>query len=258
MSTQSAFAAALLDPLAAAPAGLRAWNGSDVSSRLDVHRNNVLVSLTRALADTFPVVQALVGDEFFAAMAAVFVREQPPRSPVLAAFGAGFADFIAAFPPAASVAYLADIARLEMARLEAFHAADAPALSDAAIQQALASEAPIAGALLVPHPSLRLVVSRHPVVSLWAAHQDGGDLATIDLDRGEAALVLRPGLDVLVLQLPPPAVPFVTALLRALPLGESASRAAAADNRFDLAQTLALLLRHGAVAAIQLPSGDPS
>ena len=70
---QPDWAAALLDPERPAPPGLRAWNGSDPARRFAVHRNNVVASLVSALADGFPVVQALVGEEFFRAMAAVFV-----------------------------------------------------------------------------------------------------------------------------------------------------------------------------------------
>jgi hypothetical protein len=257
MSTQAGFAAALLDPQAAAPACLRAWNGSDVARRFDVHRNNVMISLTSALADTVPVVRSLVGAEFFAAMAGVFVREQPPRSPVLATFGSGLPEFIESFEPARTVPYLADVARLEMARVEAFHAADAPGVSAAAIEHALASGPRMAEALLLPHPSLRLVISDHPIVSIWAAHHENGDLESIDLGRSEAALVLRPELDVVVILLPTPAIPFVASLLRARPLGESASLAAADDCGFSLAESLGLLLRHGALAAIHVPPGVP-
>ena len=58
----------------------------------------------------------------------VFVREQPPRSPLLAIYGDEFADFIAAFEPARELPYLADVARLEAARTRAYHAADATPL----------------------------------------------------------------------------------------------------------------------------------
>ena len=254
MSAQAGFAAALLDPRAPAPAGLRAWNGSDVARRIDVHRNNVMVSLTRALADAFPVVRALVGDAFFAAMAAVFVREQPPRSPVLAAYGAGFPAFIEGFAPARPVACLADVARLEMARLEAFHAADAPAVSGSALRRALAPDADIAQVQLQPHPSLRLVVSRHAACSVWAAHQQEGALESVTMDRAEAALVIRPALEVLVVPIALAAAPFFDGLLQGRPLGACAA-AAAADPGFALADTLVLLLRHGALAGIHLRPG---
>jgi hypothetical protein len=125
----AAFAEALLARDFDCPPGLRTWNGSDPGTRFAVYRNNLVVSLVDALADTYPVVQEMVGVEFFRAMAREFVRVQPPASPVLAHYGAGFAEFIEDFPPAAGLPYLPDLARLELMRVEVYHAADdAPAL----------------------------------------------------------------------------------------------------------------------------------
>jgi hypothetical protein len=251
-SLQAAMASALLEPDRACPAGLRAWNGSDVSRRLAVHRNTVLSSLVDALADTFPVTQELVGTEFFRAMAAVFVRESPPRSPLLFLHGAGFPVFIERFEPAAHLAYLADVARLEFARLEAFHAADAAPLQREALQTALRSTDDVGGIRLRPQPSLRLVESRFPVVSIWAAHQGDWTLEEIDPDRAEAALVLRPRLDVLV-------VPCDTATLRfarAMQAGMGfADCAAAAGPGGELSATLSLLLANDALAGIVTSTG---
>ena len=112
--TQSGFVRALLDPTLPAPPGLATWNGSDPALRFAVYRNNVVVSLVAALADTFPVVRELVGADFFTAMARLYVAEQPPSSPVLAHYGDGFADWLAQFEPAANLPYLADMAPLTM------------------------------------------------------------------------------------------------------------------------------------------------
>jgi len=175
----AAFAEALLARDFDCPPGLRTWNGSDPGTRFAVYRNNLIVSLVDALADTYPVVQEMVGVEFFRAMAREFVRVQPPASPVLAHYGAGFAEFIEDFPPAADLPYLPDLARLELMRVEVYHAAD-------------------------DTPALRLLHSRHAVASLWAAHQaDDVDaaLALVDPAVAEIALVLRSGLDVLVLRI---------------------------------------------------------
>ena len=206
---QRDFAAALLDPQRPAPPGLRSWNGSDPAARFAVHRNNVVSSLVDALADAFPVVQELVGAEFFRAMAGVFVRRAPPRSPVLAWYGDGFADFIEGFEPARSVAYLADVARLEYARVLAWHAGDAEPVKADAVARALASGEDIAELKLAFHPSVQLLVSRHAVVSIWGAHQGLGDLAEVEVGRAETALVLRPALEVLVLALAPGAADFM-------------------------------------------------
>ena len=103
MSTHSAFSAALLDVRLPCPAGLCSSNGADPASRFAVYRNNVQSSLINALADGYPVVAQLVGEEFFRAMAATFVQQQPPQSPLMGRYGEAFADFIDVFEPASSV-----------------------------------------------------------------------------------------------------------------------------------------------------------
>lgn len=255
---QAAFAAALLDPGRSCPGGLRVWNGSDPAARLAVHRNNVISSLIDALADTFPVVQQLVGDAFFRALAGAFARQSPPRSRILAHYGEGFAEFIEQFEPARPLPYLADMARLELARVRAYHAADVEPVSSEASCAALASGDLVGELRLACHPSVSVMQSAHAVASLWSAHQVEGDLGTIDLDQSEVTIVLRHHLDVLVLTLPPGAAEFVTALQRGLGLGAAASAAAIAAPAFDLSGTLALLLGHGAITSIDLPGSSRS
>ena len=255
---QSDFAAALLDPQRTAPAGLRAWNGSDPGVRLAVHRNNVVSSLIDALAETFPVVQQLVGQAFFRAMAARFVRLAPPRTRVLAHYGQAFPSFIAAFEPAQGLPYLADVARLEAVRVAACHAADADPVSDAMVSLALASGDRMGDLQLVLHPSLATLESPHAVVTLWAAHQGDGEIASIDVDMPESALVFRAGLDVLVLRAPAGAVAFLDAVRAGQPLGEAAACALAAASDFDLAATLSQLLAHGVLTSLHLPQRPPS
>lgn len=242
------FAAALFDPARACPGGLRAWNGSDPAVRFAVHRNNVVVSLVDALADGFPVVRTLVGDDFFDhALARDFVVAHPPRSPVLAEWGDELPDFIESYEPAAELPYLADVARLEHARLRACNAADAPRLDDAAVAARLSRPAALPAARLVLHPSLRVVDSPCAVVSLWAAHQDDLDaLATLDWRRPEAALVLRDDDDgVVVAKIDAPAARW----LRAVTGGATLAQAARAAPDADLAAAFALLLRHRALVA---------
>ena len=253
------WAQALLSPAAPCPAGLSTWNGSDPARRFAVYRNNVICSLVDGLAAGFPVVQALVGEEFFRAMAAIFVRSAPPTSPVLAHYGAGFAEFIAAFTPAGGLPYLSDLARLELAWVHAFNAADAPVLSAAAAGPAMACAERAGELLLDCHPSWGLVRSAYPIVSLWAAHQPDSEilLSEIDLDQAEAALVLRPVLTVKLVSLTPELVAFAEALGQGLDLSTAAGAAAAAAARFgapfDLVAALSLLMAQGALSAVRLP-----
>lgn len=250
---QARFSAALLDPSLEVPPGLRAWNGSDPTVRLAVHRNNVLSSLVGALADTFPVSQALVGEEFFRAMASVFVRQSPPRSPILAHYGAAFPAFIAAFGPAQAVPFLADVAQLEFLRVRAYHAADTEPVTADTVSLALASGDRAGELQLALHPCVSAMVSPHAVVSVWAAHQSDADLAHINVERAECAIVLRDGLDVLVLGCAAGAAAFVTAVQQGHNLGDAAALGAMASTDFDLTATLGLLLTHGALTALHLP-----
>lgn len=223
-------AAALFDPAAPAPGG----------ARFAVHRNNVVAGLVAALGEAYPAVRRLVGPDFFAAAAALFVRAHPPRSPVMLLYGAEFPDWIEGFPPAAGLAYLGDVARLERARLEAFHAAEAEPVCG--VRLAAVPPEELAAVRFRPHPTLRLVASRHPVVSLRA-----GDPA--DLARAETAVVARPGAEVSVRAAGPDEAALLAALLRGATFGELAG--AAAGGAFDLAAELRAAFSRGLVAAIE-------
>lgn len=254
------FAAALRAPGLPPPAGLCAWNGSDVLPRFNVHRNTFVAGLVQALGDALPVCRQALGDAAFDALARAYVDADPPRSPVLAHWGAGFAGWVRADARVAPVwPWLADLARLERARITAWHAADAPPLA-ADTLAALCAQAPVlAQTRFTLHPSAQVLRFDWAVVGLWAAHQ--GSTPPSDLavhERAEAALVLRDdGLagEVLVLPLAPAAAAFVDALARDLSLGEAAAAGAQTDPGFDLAACFTLLIRHHALVAHASP-GD--
>ncbi len=245
------FFEALLDPALPPPTGLTTWNGSDPATRFAVYRNNVAISLIDALADTYPVTQALVGEEFFRAMARLFVRQAPPTSRVLAFYGESFPAFIAAFAPAASVPYLADVAQLEMLRVQAYHAANAIELPGDAIARSMAKAEDLPDLRIEFQPSVRLLRSPYAVVSLWAAHQGIGDISTVDPDTPEHALILRPQLDVEVIRLNAGASDFIAHLLQGASLGAAHEAASFAFADFDLTDTLGLLIRTQAISAMK-------
>lgn len=249
------FGAALFDAGAGAagPAGLRAWNGSDPARRFAVHRNNVAVALTQALADTFPVVKQLVGEDFFAAMAGLYWREQPPQSPVLARWGEGFPQWLAAFAPARSLPYLPDVARLELARVAAWQAADATPLGENEWRRRMADATTLTQSRPALHPSCRVLRSPFDVHALWAAHQQEGEWPAIHIDRPCAVLVLRdPADEVLVVRLDEPSAAFIEALGAGTPFAQALSGAPGVA----LVATLALLLRHGAIVGFADDLGD--
>lgn len=255
--SQQDFAAALLDPDLPVPAGLTAWNGSDPAQRFRVYRNNVIVSLIDALADSFEVTQELVGEEFFRAMARLYAYANPPQSRLMAFYGTGFPDFIENFPPAAGLPYLADVARLEYRRIVAYHAADLPGVGAEAVAAALADEATLPTLGMTLHPSLSVIASASAVVSLWATHQGVLELSTVEPDAPENALILRHGLDVDVLQIPAAVGVFLCELQAGASLGKAAAESMSIDSDFDLVGILGLLLQKTAITALN-PTRSPT
>jgi hypothetical protein len=242
---ESSFAQALLDPERPIPHGI------SPARRFSVYRNNVVAGLVKALASRFPAIKRIVGEEFFAAMARVFVAVRPPRSAVLASYGVEFADFIAAFAPARDLAYLADVARIEAARTRAYHAADATPVS--AGEFAALDVNAVAGLRVTLHPSAEIVRSAHPIVTIWEMNSGERALSPIDDWRGEDALVARPYLDVEVRLLPEGGAAFLKALAEKRTLGEAADVALAECSEFDLTGNLAVLIGWGLVQSI-IPS----
>lgn len=251
-----AFVAALSDP-SRTPSGLTSGNG-DPAHRFGVYRNNVVVSLIEALATTFPVTEALVGRQFFRAMARIYARQSPPSSCVLADYGAGFPEFIEEFAPASELPYLADVARLEHLRVVAYHAADATVLPTEAFQALLGNSDRLFAARVELHPACRWLRSSHPVFSLWAAHQGVPDLHAVDLAVGEDALVIRPNCDVRVLSLPAGGVELLDALSGGVTLAEAIGHAASTVIDFDLPRQLAGLIENGLITRLIHPDGEPA
>ncbi len=245
---QAEFAAALRDPMTAAPAGLVGPDREPAPRRFAVYRNNVIVGFVNALASAFPVVERVVGEDFFQAMARAYALAEPPSSPVLMDYGVGFADFIAGFPPAASLPYLPDVARIERAWREAYHAADAEPLT--AEDFAVIGADEIAAVRLEFHPSLRLLRSRFPAQTIWTMNAADGALRPVDLDQAEDTLIVRPETQVEVRRVPPGGAAFVAAIQQSATLGEAATVALADDTRFDLAGNIAGLIAAGAITAI--------
>ncbi len=244
---QAAFAAALRDPAESMPVGLVGPDGRPASRRFAVYRNNVTVGLIGALASSFPVIERIVGAEFFAAMGRAYIAAEPPRSPLLLNYGAGFPAFIDSFEPAASLPYLADVARIERAWREAYHAEDATPLAACDFAGLAASDIP--RLVLRLHPSLRVLTSRHPARTIWTMHASGGAIEPIDFSVAEDCLIVRPDADVAVRSVPPGGAVFVRALADGVPLHAAVAAAVESDRSFDLAANLAGLIGAGAVAA---------
>jgi hypothetical protein len=252
ISYAAAFAPALLDPGRAPPAIVTGPHGKAAVKRYNVYRNNVTVSLIDALAAIYPAVARITGPDFFRAMARFHVRSNPPASPLLFEYGRDFPAFIDGYEYAQALPFLADVARIERAWLDAYHAADCVPL--AATRLAAVAPERLTGLVLVAHPATRIVRSHYAAVTIFAANRDSAPVDRIDASAPEDTLITRPDADVVVRRLPPGGAVFAAGLMAGRPLGEAAAAALEDSPAFDIAANIAGLIDAGAFTSVV--SGD--
>jgi Putative DNA-binding domain len=199
------------------------------------------------LAARYPVIRQLVGELSFRIVARRFILSKPPSAPIPLSYGDNFPGFLRNQGTLASIEYVADIAELEMARGRARYAADARPLAAAALSPLQTRR--LHGLRVVLHPSVCLVQSRFPIVTIWESSQRGGGV--IDRWGYEAALVARPRLEVEVRRLPPGGYAFLRALSEGQMVATAAAIATDATPRFEICANLAVLQDANVVVAIQ-------
>ena len=181
-----------------AEASLAPWlreRGERAQQGLSAYRGNAAAIAERTLAAAHPTVQQLLGDESFGQLARLHWHRAPPRCGDLARYGETLADWIADDPQLASEPYLADVARVDWAVHAIERAAD---VADARPGLALLGERDPSQLRLVLRPQLAIVVSHHPVVTIWHAHRRSEADRFASVRRAfadgvaETALVARP------------------------------------------------------------------
>ncbi|MEQ9517924.1 MAG: DNA-binding domain-containing protein [Parvibaculum sp.] len=216
--------------------------GIPLERRMDVYRNNVHASLIDALASAFSVVQKLVGEEFFRAMAREFLRMHMPRSRTLIGFGEEFPAFLDDFPPVATLAYLGDVARLECAWLRSYHAGNEGALGPQDFADV--PEREMDGLVLTLHPGVQLFSSDFPVWSIWQSNQNGYDGPKV-AQKPESVLMMRPKFAVELHLVDVATIVFVEALADGRMLGDAVEAGMKVGASFDPSRILGLFLSGG-------------
>lgn len=186
---QRDFARALFGDMSAGLAGSILAGGLGAGRRLDIYRNNVFSNLREALRAVYPVIECLVGEQFFRHAAEEFISRQASTSGDIEDYGMQFAEFMAQFPPAETLVYLPDTARLEWACHQVFYAADHAPLS----LEKLAGIPPERYGRLrfLLHPASVLLASDYPVHRIWEVNQPGFEgEQSVDLSRGGVKLLI--------------------------------------------------------------------
>jgi hypothetical protein len=250
-ASQENLAVVLFAPLARVPAAIA---DLDLRARADFHEAGIGAFLVRALAARYPVLRRLIGDDSFLDVARRFVANEPLRLPLVQHFGETFPQYLRSLGKAASFEYVADIAELEAARARAYYSVDTRPLDVRAFS--LLSTACFNEYGLILHPSVALVASRFPIVTIWRANQTDAGGGILDQWRPEAALIARPFLDVDVLLLPAGGYAFMNALLSGWTIGAAAASARNDDPEFELDASLTILAEANIVVGFHRRAAD--
>jgi hypothetical protein len=236
--TQILFANALADSThAAALLGELDTADPRTAERIDLYRGNVSAVWEKALANAFPVIKQLVGEEFFDGLARAYGRACPSRSGDLNEFGDRFAEFLVTFAHAQSLPYLSDVARLEWLAHRAHYAADAAPI-DRARLAAMPPETLLATCFAV-HPACAWIASTYPIATLWQAHQPDASVALpATLEQSEHALVVRPKWRVEVVLCGRAEIAALAALRAGADMASAIEAAMQVDASFDFAGAL--------------------
>jgi len=98
-------------------------------------RGNLSGTWDKSLSAAYPVLQSLVGTEFFSALTRAYGLACPSQLGDLDQFGARFGDFLRDFVHVAQYPYFPDLATLEWALHRAHYAENATALDPAELAQ---------------------------------------------------------------------------------------------------------------------------
>ncbi|MFM9976822.1 MAG: putative DNA-binding domain-containing protein [Sphingomonadaceae bacterium] len=229
-------------------------NAPACTGALVVYRNTALYGAVEALRANYPVAEAIVGQNMFDAIAADYAKAAPPRSPVLATYGAGFADWIEHQPWAGDAPYLSDVARFERLHLEALFAADADPLTSDTIA-AIAPEG-WSDVTLRLHPAARFGWVATPAMQIWCAHQHGPP-SDLDVDwHSEGGLFVRPYGKVEAHVIDPTAHRFLFGIRLGETVGAAALATASLYPHADIGGLFASFIASGVFAAPE-PQGNP-
>ncbi|KPN63170.1 Putative DNA-binding domain-containing protein [Aliiroseovarius crassostreae] len=243
--SQTDFRHAMLDPTTSVPDGLVNPDGSQAKKRFNIYRNNVTHSLATALTEGFPVLVALLGEEFFRQMALVYLRIHPPASQLIMHYGAAMPQFLVGFPGTVHLKYLPDVAKLELALRRAYHAGDGETIDPAELT--ILSQADLMDAHLTLAPSVEVLRVKHPALAIWEYNMNGGPSPVM---APEDILISRKGFDPIAQRLPKGGATFVNALLKGSSFGTALGLATSDVADFDLTTTLGALFAGHAITQI--------
>ena len=154
--------------------------------RVDIYANAYFYRLLECLGEDFPATLAVLGADNFPALVKEYLLEHPPTEPSILYAGLYLADFLNDHPFAERWPFIADLARLERAVLDVFHAADTPALALETLHAVPSEDWP--ALKLRTHPAVEIVHSEWRIADVLQTVEQGREWT--DPEHEEASVLV--------------------------------------------------------------------
>ncbi len=169
--------------------------------RVEIYANAYFYRLLEALKEDYPLTLAALGEDDFHNLITSYLLEFPPTEPSLFFAGLNLPDFLGTYPAAGERPWLPELAELERALLESFHASDAATLDAAALRSIPSAE--------WPGLSMRMAPATKVLYCRWRVDEAAGPNPAVILPNPPrlapaAVLIWRQDGDVLFRGLEPP------------------------------------------------------
>jgi hypothetical protein len=223
------------------------------ADRLRIYQRNVIENYTQSLRSSFPVIESLVGEDYFEHAARQLQLAHPSRSGDLAEVGAAFPEFLLERHQTDQFRYLADVARLEWLCQKSLRAAEQASLDLAKLAAVVPADYDKLHFFL--HPSVQLFESPYPCLRIWQSHGDKSiHNDRLDLDGGGVRVAVARSVRSLVFHpLSASEYFFLDALHSNVPLASAVEVAIRVDPDFDAAA----IMRRGVMAGLVVDFKGP-
>ncbi|MCL9777393.1 HvfC/BufC N-terminal domain-containing protein [Vibrio methylphosphonaticus] len=168
---QQQFSHALLNPASTQRVGIISDHFS-AQERIQIYRNNFIISLSEVLQAAYPITFALVGEECFGAIAKFHITQHPPESGNTLDYGAGFEQSVAQLEHITSaVPYLLDVMNFEwkIDQASRFEVPVSPEKSQPIIRLANVPQEQHGDIQLHLNPSSQIISSQYALIDLKQA-----------------------------------------------------------------------------------------
>ena len=216
----------------------------ELIARLSIYKNNFYFSLIEVLADTFPTVKKILGDEFFKATCQNYLQQTPPTSPIVLESGEQFPAFLKNFKPISHIEYLADVAMFDWYRQCSYHSPFETALNQEDFQKFNPNH--LVFSKVTPVDSAFILSSNYAVYSIWELNQaPESQKQQVDSNDKESVLIIQDDGDIQVYLLDENLYEFLNLLTQENTIANALEHVMSSEPEFNASAAIAFIIQSG-------------